>query len=232
MSDVFKFYDAWASTYDEPDFLLESVIPLTVELAAEKRPTRALEVGAGTGKITSELLSRGVSVLAIEPSEGMRAVLQRRCASSIESGQLTIEPVDLASFRSRGRAFDLMVVSMVIDHLPTVDPVFSLAAESIKDGGRLVVSCVNPYYQMIVRRGMVCRGAERNVAPEEVMVPQSVPACIHSFGSIIDAARRSGFMMTHLREATIDSTLVDKFPALQPERGYFHVFSASFERFV
>jgi SAM-dependent methyltransferase len=42
---------------------------------------RALEVGAGTGRATIPLAERGLSILAIEPSEAMAAVARRRCAA-------------------------------------------------------------------------------------------------------------------------------------------------------
>jgi SAM-dependent methyltransferase len=43
-------------------------------LAAGAR--RVLDLGAGTGKLTRQLVDRGVDVVAVEPSEGMRRVMQ------------------------------------------------------------------------------------------------------------------------------------------------------------
>lgn len=39
--------------------------------------TRVLDLGAGTGKLTRQLVDRGADVVAVEPGEAMRAVLQR-----------------------------------------------------------------------------------------------------------------------------------------------------------
>jgi len=41
---------------------------------------RIVEVGAGTGRLTMELLDRGREVLAIEPAEGLRRILIRKLA--------------------------------------------------------------------------------------------------------------------------------------------------------
>jgi SAM-dependent methyltransferase len=43
-------------------------------LAADAR--RVLDLGAGTGKLTVQLLARGLDVIAVEPSSGMRAELR------------------------------------------------------------------------------------------------------------------------------------------------------------
>jgi len=43
---------------------------------------RIVEVGAGTGRLTMELLDRGREVLAIEPAEGLRRILTRKLASA------------------------------------------------------------------------------------------------------------------------------------------------------
>lgn len=42
------------------------------------RPRRVLDLGAGTGKLTESLVGRCEEVVAVEPSEGMRAVLSAK----------------------------------------------------------------------------------------------------------------------------------------------------------
>src|SRR5437588_9250645 len=64
-------YDALRPSY--PSELIDDV------LALAGQPTRALEVGAGTGKATTLFAGRGVSVLALEPSAEMAALWRRNC---------------------------------------------------------------------------------------------------------------------------------------------------------
>lgn len=48
-----------------------------VEWLVPNRPCRVLDLGAGTGKLTRQLSERGLDVVAVEPSEGMRDQLTR-----------------------------------------------------------------------------------------------------------------------------------------------------------
>jgi SAM-dependent methyltransferase len=52
--------------------------PLFADFAGVRSDTRALDVGAGTGALTAELISRGASVAAADPSPEFVAVLRRR----------------------------------------------------------------------------------------------------------------------------------------------------------
>ncbi len=67
-----------AAAYERgrPGYPREAVQWLSAELGL--RPGRTvLDVGAGTGKLTRELVPSGATVIAVEPVPGMRAVLER-----------------------------------------------------------------------------------------------------------------------------------------------------------
>jgi SAM-dependent methyltransferase len=51
--------------------------PEAVDWLLPQGASRVLDLGAGTGKLTRELLDRGLDVVAVEPSEGMREQLAR-----------------------------------------------------------------------------------------------------------------------------------------------------------
>lgn len=64
---VAEEYDRWRPSYPSA----------AVDWLAPGRPARVLEVGAGTGKLTSLLVARGLEIDAVEPDQQMRAVLAR-----------------------------------------------------------------------------------------------------------------------------------------------------------
>jgi SAM-dependent methyltransferase len=59
---------------------------------------RVLDLGAGTGKLTRHLVARGLDVIAVEPSEGMRAQLSRGLPDvPVFAGSAEAIPLDDAS---------------------------------------------------------------------------------------------------------------------------------------
>lgn len=68
-------FGAWAGSYNafRPSYP-PAVFDRLFELVG-KSPIQALDLGAGTGQLTRDLVARGVDVIAVEPDERMRAVL-------------------------------------------------------------------------------------------------------------------------------------------------------------
>ncbi len=62
---------------------------LTEAIAVQKGET-ILEIGPGTGALTTHLLSTGAKVVAVEKDEKLCATLQGTCAREIASGTLTL----------------------------------------------------------------------------------------------------------------------------------------------
>jgi ubiquinone/menaquinone biosynthesis C-methylase UbiE len=82
---VAEAYEATRSTY--PEEILD-LLPLTTEATV-------LDLGAGTGKLTRILVPRYAHVIAVEPLDGMRAVLER-VVPDAESHAGTAEEIPLA----------------------------------------------------------------------------------------------------------------------------------------
>lgn len=88
---------------DEYDRVRPGYPPALIEdMLSYSSPTTALEIGAGTGKATLAVASRGVQITALEPDPAMALVLRQRVAglavniaiASLESYEPE-EPVDL-----------------------------------------------------------------------------------------------------------------------------------------
>jgi SAM-dependent methyltransferase len=94
--------------------------------------TRVADVGAGTGKLTRQLRERGLDVIAVEPSAGMREEL-RRAVPGVAVLAGTAEQIPLAD-----GAADLVIVAQAWHW---VDPVRALpeVARVLAPGGRLAL---------------------------------------------------------------------------------------------
>jgi SAM-dependent methyltransferase len=77
---------------------------------------RALDVGAGTGAATRDLLARGADVVAVDTSTSMLAELSRQTA-----GRVPTIVGDIRNLAMRDGEYDLTVAAFVINHL--ADPV-------------------------------------------------------------------------------------------------------------
>lgn len=94
---------------------------------------RALEVGAGTGKATELFASRGIAVLAVEPSPEMAAVARRKLAAiaGVEIAESDFEHLDL-----RGESFPLLY-SATAWHWVDPQQRYRRAREALAPGGLL-----------------------------------------------------------------------------------------------
>lgn len=81
-------YDRWRPSYPTA----------AVEWLAPPAPARVVEIGAGTGRLTSLLVAHGLEVDAVEPDPRMRAVLARNNPTTrCHAGDSTVLPVADAS---------------------------------------------------------------------------------------------------------------------------------------
>ena len=105
------------------------------EFSGIQREASVLEVGAGTGQATAELLKRGWRVLALEPSQKMSQIAARELAGH---GQLEVVRREFERWRPGGRRFAL-VCSAQAWHW--VDPKvrYAKAARVLLPGGTLAL---------------------------------------------------------------------------------------------
>jgi SAM-dependent methyltransferase len=96
-----KSFGPVAATYDRvrPGYPPDGVSWLLEEAAAagiaRARRRRVLDLGAGTGALTRDLVARGLDVVAVEPDPHMRAVLESRVPrADVRAGSAEELPVD------------------------------------------------------------------------------------------------------------------------------------------
>lgn len=106
MSGVFRVdgdaYDDFMGRYST------QLAPLFADFAGVRSGMRALDVGAGTGALTGELVSRGAEVAAADPSPEFVAVLRERFPS------LQVEQAPAESLPWGDQVFDVALAQLVI----------------------------------------------------------------------------------------------------------------------
>lgn len=106
MSGVFRVggdaYDDFMGRYSRV------LAPLFADFVGVSSGTRALDVGAGTGALTAELLARGASVAAADPSPEFVAVLRERFPNI----EVREAPAEVLPFEAG--AFDVALAQLVV----------------------------------------------------------------------------------------------------------------------
>jgi SAM-dependent methyltransferase len=130
-----------AANWDEQPGRIALADNLFAALAREiplTHATDAFEFGCGTGLITLRLAPRVRSVLGVDSSEGMLAVLNQKIAAA-QAANVQTRRVDLAQGDRLEGLYDLVVISMVLHHIPVLADLFAEFGRILRPGGRLAI---------------------------------------------------------------------------------------------
>ena len=108
---------------------------------------KALDFGAGTGNLTGKLLSLGYSVIAIDISAEMCAILKNKFKKPIEEEKLIVinSPIERVKFEEA--EFDLIVCYSVLHHLPDYTGSLLRLSGFLKKGGVIYIDHeASPFY--------------------------------------------------------------------------------------
>jgi SAM-dependent methyltransferase len=146
-ADIAVGYGAWAAGYDAQDNPMIAAVdrhlgsnPLPIAGAS------VLDIGCGTGRLMAQALAAGAAFAAgIDGSAEMLARAEERLAASLAQGRARLVRGDLAlPWDLPEAAFDLGVISLVLEHSPAVQPILVQAARHLAPGGLLFVAEIHP----------------------------------------------------------------------------------------
>ena len=139
MKEEKKDFNKEAAAWDENPgrvMLADEVAASMIREASPKRDMDVLDFGCGTGLVTLRLQPLVGSIVGVDSSEGMLAVLKRK----IRSLGVTNVQTRLVDFEKGDRiegAFNLIVSSMTLHHVPDTAALFKQWRELLLPGGRV-----------------------------------------------------------------------------------------------
>ncbi len=185
---VANSYNAWSGSYDEDRNATRDMEARALrELLADVNPARALEAGCGTGKNTIWLAEQSNELICMDISEGMLA----RAREKVSHTNVTFVHGDLTrAWGANSDSFNLVVFSLVLEHIPEFTHVFAEAFRCLKPGGLMYVGELHPFKQYQGSKARFETGAGLH----------TIECYTHHISEYLDAATGRGFHLTRLRE--------------------------------
>ena len=114
------------------------VLEALLSLLPERGIGRVLDIGTGTGRLLELLAPRVSAGLGVDASRAMLALARARLAQA-DLAHLAVRQADMYRLSLPDRAYDLVVLQMVLHYADDPAAVLAEAARVLAPGGRLVV---------------------------------------------------------------------------------------------
>jgi SAM-dependent methyltransferase len=200
-------YGEWVATYestveDAMDIgLLDQLEHVRWDAVAE-----AADLGCGTGRTGVWLGDRGVAAIdGVDLTPEMLEVARRR-----QVYRRLIE-ADVAATGLPAESYDLVITSLVDEHLADLHPLYAEAWRIARPGAAYVLVGYHPHF--IMASGMP---THYDSASGE---PVAIETYIHLFSEQVAAARTAGWSLVELKERLIDDEWVELKPKWERLRG-------------
>lgn len=214
MVDVRTGYGQWVETYEHT---VEDAMDLAVldQLAVPdwKSAKLAADLGCGTGRTAAWLRGKGVD--AVHGVDLTPEMLER--ARTRGAHERLVE-ADLADTGLPGGAYDLVISSLVDEHLADLGPLYREAWRLARPGAEFVLVGLHPYFIMAAGMPTHFDGADGQ--------PVAITTHIHLVSDHLSAGLAAGWQLAEMREAVVD----DGWISLKPkwERWRSHPISAAY----
>lgn len=188
MTDIRKAYDIWANQYDLNDNKTRDLEAISLRNTLDKiKFNTCLEIGCGTGKNTEWLLTRAKRITAVDFSLEMLAIAKEKInAQHVEFLQADITH----NWAFINKQYDLLVFSLVLEHIENLNDIFSKAAASLVQDGYLYIGELHPFKQYTGSK------ARFDTADGE----QVLTCFNHHISNFTQAAKKNGFAIVDINE--------------------------------
>lgn len=187
---VARAYDAWAGRYDldancTRDLAGRILLGQSLPFAGRD----VVEIGCGTGRNTQWLAAEARTVTALDFSEGMLREARRRVtAPTVRFVQHDVRdawPLAEASA-------DLVVATLVLEHVEALEPIFLEGARVLRPGGTLFSAELHPMRQLLGRQAEYTDPATGQL--------ERVAAFLHDASEYVRAGLVAGLALVELGE--------------------------------
>lgn len=206
--DVRTGYGQWAPGY-ERTVQDEMDIALLEGLAEPDWPAvrRAADLGCGTGRTGAWLRGRGVGAV-----DGVDLTPQMLDRARERGAHATLAEADVRDTGLPGGAYDLVIASLIDEHLPDLRPFYAEARRLAASGAVCTVVAFHPHF--IMTAGMPTHFTADSGEPV------AITTHVHLLSDHVTAALGAGWTLVEMRERTIDERWIELKPRWARYRGH------------
>jgi SAM-dependent methyltransferase len=206
--DVRSGYGEWTPTYEQT---VEDAMDVALldQLREPDWPAvrRVADLGCGTGRTAAWLKGHGVgSIDGVDLTPEMLALARARGLHD------RLVEADVSATGLDSEAYDLVIASLVDEHLPDLGPLYREARRLAQPGGAFVLVAYHPHF--IIASGMPTHF--RNAAGEHV----AIATHLHLVSDQVMAGVGAGWTLTEMREGVVDERWLALKPKWERFRGH------------
>ena len=181
-------YNQWAAQYDTNENKTRDAEAIVLKhLLKNVQFNNCLEIGCGTGKNTEWLQTKATFLLGIDFSEAM---LQQAEKKMLLSHVQLLQANILEPWAFVQQSFDVVIFSLVLEHIEHLTSIFTKAAAALHKGGYMYVGELHPFKQYA---GSKARYLDENGW-------QVLTCYIHHVSDFINAGIDAGFEVNQVYE--------------------------------
>jgi SAM-dependent methyltransferase len=206
--DVRTGYGEWVPTYE--DTVQDAMdIALLDELTEPAWETvgRVADLGCGTGRTAAWLKRHGVG-----PIDGVDLTPEMLEVARGRGLHERLVEADVADTGLEAGAYDLVIASLVDEHLSALEPLYAEARRFARPGGHLVVVAFHPHFIMATGMPTHFTGASGE--------PVAIETHVHLISDHVRSALEAGFTLAEMHEGVVDERWLELKPKWERFRGH------------
>lgn len=186
--NVEEAYKHWSAQYDTNLNKTRDLEAISLrETLNDIKFENCLEIGCGTGKNTEWLLTKGHKISAIDLSEEMLTIARNK----ISNDNVQFLKVDInEDWAFTDERFDLVVCSLVLEHIENISRIFKLISEHLTKSGAVYIGELHPFKQY--------SGSKAGFENEEGK--QTVTVFTHHISEFTSLAKQNGLAISEIKE--------------------------------
>lgn len=186
--DIHQSYQQWSEQYDTNENKTRDLEAIALkEMLGNMHFENCLEIGCGTGKNTEFLIGRCTNIIALDLTAEMLNIAKTK----IQNKNVSFVHADIMeNWNFVSHPFDLVVCSLVLEHIEKLNPIFRKISDNLRTGGCLYIGELHPFKQYM--------GSKAKFSSEEG--EQVVTCFTHHISAFVSAAEQAGLKVETIKE--------------------------------